>query len=96
MDSPFRRYGLLCEQVLKRAILHRKNSLFYRTQNGADVGDTFMSIIHTRDLAGVNAFEYLNALEVHAADVAARPAQWLPWNYAEQLPQSPDNTTKSA
>jgi transposase len=74
----------MCEQVLKRAILHRKNSLFYRTQNGADVGDMFMSIIHTCDLAGVNAFEYLNALEIHAADVAARPALWLPWNYTEQ------------
>ena len=74
----------MCEQVLKRAILHRKNSLFYRTQNGADVGDMLMSIIHTCDLAGVNAFEYLNALEIHAADVAAQPARWLPWNYTER------------
>ena len=31
------------ERALKRAILHRKNSLFYRTLNGADVGDLFMS-----------------------------------------------------
>ena len=87
----------MCEQVLKRAILHRKNSLFYRTQNGADVGDMFMSIIHTCDLAGVNAFEYLNALEIHAAEVAARPARWLPWNYTEQsAPSQPDNATQSA
>ena len=38
------------ERALKRAILHRKNSLFYRTLNGADVGDLFMSLIHTCQL----------------------------------------------
>ncbi len=36
------------ERVLKRAIVDRKNSLFYRTFNGARVGDTFMSLIYTR------------------------------------------------
>ena len=30
------------ERALKRAIQHRKNSLFYKTLNGARVGDTFM------------------------------------------------------
>ena len=54
--------GLICERVLKRAILNRKNSLFYKTSHGAYVGDLFMSIIYTCDLAGINAFEYLNAL----------------------------------
>ena len=29
----------LCEQVLKRAIMHRKNSLFFKTRRGAAVGD---------------------------------------------------------
>ena len=29
----------ICERSLKRAILHRKNSLFYKTLNGAQVGD---------------------------------------------------------
>jgi transposase len=32
----------LVERSLKRAVLHRKNSLFYRTLNGAQVGDLFM------------------------------------------------------
>ena len=32
----------ICERVLKRAILHRKNALFYKTAAGARVGDTFM------------------------------------------------------
>ena len=33
----------LCERALKKAILHRKNALFYRTLSGARVGDIFMS-----------------------------------------------------
>ena len=37
----------VCERALKMAILHRKNSLFYKTLNGAQVGDLFMSLIHT-------------------------------------------------
>ena len=41
----------LCERVLKRAILHRKGSLFYKTVRGAQVGDIYMSLIHTCRLA---------------------------------------------
>ena len=33
----------ICERSLKRCILHRKNSLFYRTEHGAFIGDMFMS-----------------------------------------------------
>jgi hypothetical protein len=29
----------LSERALKRAVLHRKNALFYKTLNGAQVGD---------------------------------------------------------
>jgi hypothetical protein len=75
----------VCEQALKRAIVHRKNSLFFKTQHGANVGDLFMSIIHTCNLAGVNAFEYLNELEDHAPAVCRHPQLWMPWNYTQQL-----------
>jgi transposase len=37
----------IAERGLKKAILHRKNSLFYKTRNGARMGDLFMSLIHT-------------------------------------------------
>jgi len=73
----------VCERALKRAIRHRRASLFYKTRNGAEVGDTFMSLIHTCELCGVNPFEYLQALLRHAQEVLARPALWLPWNYHE-------------
>ena len=74
----------ITEQSLKRAILHRKNALFYKTDKGAQVGDTFMSLIHTCALAQVNPFDYLTALQNNAAALAERPAQWLPWNYRER------------
>jgi transposase len=74
-----------CEQVLKRAILHRKNALFYKTDKGAEVGDTFMSLIHTCALAGANAFDYLNALQQHARALSHNPGQWMPWNYRDTL-----------
>jgi hypothetical protein len=70
----------LVERSLKRAVLHRKNALFYRTLNGAQVGDLFMSLIHTCQLCGANSFDYLIELQRHARELAARPAEWMPWN----------------
>ena len=71
----------ICERALKKAILHRKNALFYKTENGARVGDLFMSLIHTCNLAGVNPFDYLTKLQKHSVDLAQHPEKWLPWNY---------------
>jgi transposase len=77
------------ERALKRAVLHRKNALFYRTLNGAQVGDLFMSLIHTCQLCKANSFEYLIELQRNAAAVAASPADWMPWNYRETLAHAP-------
>jgi len=77
----------ICERALKKAILHRKNALFFKTTTGALVGDIYMSLIHTADLAGVNAFEYLTALQRHAAELTHTPSAWMPWNYRERLAQ---------
>jgi hypothetical protein len=75
----------IVERSLKRAVLHRKNALFYRTLNGAEVGDLFMSLIHTCQLCGANSFDYLIELQRHAQELAACPAQWMPWNYRDTL-----------
>lgn len=77
----------LCERALKKAILHRKNAYFYKTANGARVGDMFMSLIHTCELNAINPFNYLTELQKHAAAVALCPANWLPWNYQQALSQ---------
>ena len=71
----------ICERALKRAVLHRKNALFYRTLHGSEVGDLFMSLIHTCELAGVNAFDYLIELQRHARELRDNPSAWMPWNY---------------
>jgi len=75
----------IVERSLKRAVLHRKNALFYRTLNGAAVGDLFMSLIHTCELSGANPFDYLAELQKHPADLASNPSAWMPWNYSETL-----------
>lgn len=75
----------VCERALKKAILNRKNALFYKTPNGAMVGDLFMSLIHTCELNGVNSFRYLTELQRHAEEVKSTPENWMPWNYAETL-----------
>ncbi len=75
----------ICERALKRAIRHRKNSLFFKTLKGAEVGDIYMSLIYTCQLGNVNPFAYLQALQIHAQEVLTRPALWMPWNYHEQL-----------
>jgi transposase len=75
----------VCEQALKKVILHRKNAYFYKTENGARVGDLFMSLIHTCELNGVNPFDYLTELNKHASELSAHPADWMPWNYRGTL-----------
>jgi transposase len=75
----------ICERAIKRAVLHRKNALYYRTLNGADVGDLFMSLIHTCELSGANSFEYLTELQRHASELAHRPEEWMPWTYRNTL-----------
>jgi transposase len=75
----------LCERALKRAVLHRKNALFYKTINGAQAGDLFMSLIHTCELCNANSFHYLTELQKHAPEVAAAPSKWMPWSYRDAL-----------
>jgi len=75
----------LVERALKKAILHRKNSLFYKTRKGAQRGDLFMSLIHTCELNGVNPFDYLTELQRHAEELQRNPSEWMPWNYRQTL-----------
>ena len=75
----------VCERALKKVILHRKNALFYKTTNGARVGDLFMSLIYTCQLNEVNPFDYLTELQRHTDRLGASPQLWMPWNYGAAL-----------
>ena len=54
-------------------------------RKGAQVGDLYMSLIHTCEVNGANPFDYLTALQKHAAELARNPSAWMPWNYSETL-----------
>jgi transposase len=71
----------LVERALKLFIRQRKNSLFYATEHSAYIASVLTSLIATCLHAGVNALEYLVALQEHRAEVFAEPAAWLPWTY---------------
>lgn len=73
------------ERLRNKAIMYRKNALFYRTFYGATVGDAIMSLLHTAAYAGINIFEYLNALQLYQKAVRDSPEHWLPWNYQESV-----------
>jgi len=75
----------ICEQALKRAILHRKNAMFYKTCHGAYIGDLFMSLIHTCNLMKINPFKYLVALQKYSSSILKNPSQWMPWNYEKAV-----------
>jgi transposase len=79
----------IVEQILKRAILHRKNSYFFKTENGARVGDIFMSIIETCNLNKVNPFDYLQAIKKYSIEVKKDAVKWMPWNYKHALKALP-------
>jgi transposase len=77
----------VAERALKLCIRQRKNSLFYATEQCADLASLLTSVIATCVQAGVNALEYLVAVQEHRQEVFANPSAWLPWNYpAAALP----------
>jgi hypothetical protein len=78
----------IVERALKKAILNRRNALFYKTLNGAAVGDLFMSLIHTCELNGANPFDYLAELLRHPEELKQKASEWMPWNYREALAQA--------
>lgn len=73
----------ICERALKYAICHRKNALFYKTQRGAYVGDVFMSLIHTCQLAGVNPLNYITWLLKNVPQLEKSPENYMPWDYGQ-------------
>lgn len=71
------------ERAIKAVITHRKNSLFYKTENGAHVGDVIQSLMATCEGCGANVFEYLTFLQENKSKVAQNPENFLPWNFTQ-------------
>jgi len=85
----------VCERVIKAAVRHRKNSLFFKTEKGARAGDFFMSLFETCDLNGVNKVHYLTALLSNIESVRKAPGSWMPWNYQAMLGGSAETTVQT-
>ena len=75
----------IVERALKKPILQRNASLFFRSLHGANVGDVYLALIYTAELHKENPVEYLTALQRNAEAVATRPADWMPWNFRQAL-----------
>jgi transposase len=71
----------VAERALQLCIRQRKNSLFYATEHSAYIASLLTSVIATCRQAGVNALDYLVAVQEHRQEVFANPGAWLPWNY---------------
>jgi transposase len=72
----------LVERALKLFIRQRKNSLFYKNEHSAYIASVLTSLIATCLHAGINALDYLVALQENRRAVFAHPEQWLPWVWA--------------
>lgn len=70
-----------CEQVLKPAVIIRKNSYGYKTSRGAKTGAIIQSVIRTCRLNGTNVWQYLVEALRRASEVREKPEEFLPWNY---------------
>ncbi|WP_236994640.1 IS66 family transposase [Granulosicoccus antarcticus] len=73
------------ERLIKLVVRNRKNAGYFRTQAGAWVGDMLTSMIAICQENGVNAFEYLTAIQCNRVAVRANPGAWLPWNYTQSV-----------
>lgn len=72
-----------CERALKQFILMRKNSLFFKTEHGAAVGDILASLIQTCRLNGINPWDYLVRIIRNKTDARRNPHRYLPWSSSE-------------
>lgn len=73
------------EQLVKRCVLRRKASMFYKTMAGAWIGDILTSLIETARIAKKNPVDYLEAIQKHARHAREHPEKWLPWNYQQTI-----------
>ena len=66
------------ERMIKFIVTHRKNSLFFKTEKGAEVGDVIQSLIATCEQSGTNPIEYLAWIQENKSQVLSQPERFLP------------------
>ena len=71
------------ERALKSVILQRKNSLFFKTKNSAEILSGLSGIVRTCEANGINGFAYLNWVQANWVKVRKDASNYLPWKYLE-------------
>ena len=71
----------ISERVLELIIRIRKASMFHKSEHGAEVCATLLSIIQTAIDNDINPVGYLTDLLTYSDQITKEPEQWLPWNY---------------
>ena len=75
----------LMEQKLIMVVRYLAGSFNYKTENGAEVGDSHMSLIATARANNIEPVAYLTHCLRNHEDLAKRPENYLPWVYRDQL-----------
>ena len=83
--SRHRKRTRLRKELWRRAATLLREHGLNKTENGARVGDLFMSLIHSCELNKVNPFEYLTELQKHVKELSSDPDSWMPWNHRDML-----------
>ncbi len=69
------------ERMIKLIVRGRRNSQFFKSENGAEVSDIITSVLATCHEANIDALAYLIAVQANQLSVRAAPQNWMPWNY---------------
>ncbi len=59
MDGHYTIDNMIAERVIKRFTVNRKNSLFYSCEQGVDVAVTYLTVIETAKMHGLEVRDYL-------------------------------------
>lgn len=68
------------ERMLRPVAISRKNSLFFKTLNSAEIWSGFFSIVYTCEQNNINAYAYLNWLQENWFAANREPEKFLPWH----------------
>jgi hypothetical protein len=74
-----------CERAVKIIKRYLKNSLSYQSEEGAKVGDLFMSFGVTCKAFGISPIEYFTECMRFHEKLAENPSRFMPWNFNETI-----------
>lgn len=81
------------EQMLIIPVRYLAASFNYRSREGAEVGDLYMSVVGTANANGVEPVAYLEECLANHEDLAQRPEHYLPWAYRARVEARKQNAS---